>query len=161
MRKTFFLTLILLVTAFAVAQQQAAPQGPPAATSPDQTQSQPATTPDQAATPSAPAAAGDVIEGCLGGSNPNFTVTDKSGTAYQLKIPEGADVSVLGQHIGEPVQVQGSVDNTTANSGAQPGSVSGSESRSDASAHSIKVSHIRRGTGTCPAGASKEKQQPK
>ena len=29
------------------------------------------------------------IEGCLGGSAGNFTLTDKSGMSYQLQLPQG------------------------------------------------------------------------
>jgi hypothetical protein len=147
----FTFTLILLVAAFAVAQQDTKPPRAPAGDRQTQTQSQPGTTPGQAATPGMPASTGDIIEGCLGGSNPNYTVTDKAGTTYQLQIPEGADASSLAKHIGESVQVQGSVDN----SGSTPGS--GAASSSSAGAHSIRVSRIGRGTSNCPGSSSTPK----
>src|SRR5579864_316827 len=33
------------------------------------------------------AASKPITEGCLGGSAPNFTITDKSGTTYKLNLP--------------------------------------------------------------------------
>jgi hypothetical protein len=76
-----------------------------------------------------------VTEGCLGGSNPNFTITDKAGTTYKLNIPPSADTSKLGAHVGEPVAVAGNVNTGKA---GDP---------------SIDVQGIGRGTGTCPGGS--------
>lgn len=98
--------------------------------------------PDSAQTPGSvqgQAANATVTEGCLGGSNPNFTITDKAGTTYKLNIPAGADVSPLNSHIGESVQVMGQVNNGGA------GKTS-----------SIDASRIGRGTGNCQAGSSKQ-----
>jgi hypothetical protein len=151
MRTIFTVILVLLVATFAVAQQDTNPSSVPGSqsqqpgTMPGQTQSQrPGTMPDQAAPPSMSAAAGDVIEGCLGGSSPNYTVTDKAGTTYQLQIPQNADASVLAKHIGESVQVKGTLDQPSATPGAS-------------SAHSIRVAQIGKGTGTCPAGSNSAK----
>ena len=81
-----------------------------------------------------------ITEGCLGGTNPNFTITDKAGTTYKLNIPPGADASVLTPHVGESVQVMGPVTN---GGGATKAS-------------SIDVSKIGRGTGNCPGNNSKQ-----
>ncbi len=78
-----------------------------------------------------------VTQGCLGGSNPNFTITDQSGTTYKLNIPPTADTSKLGQHVGESVQVAGNVKNAGNPSNA-----------------TIDVQGIGRGTGKCPASGS-------
>ena len=152
MRSTFVLTLVLLFAAFAVAQQQpTAPSDPgqsqaqnPNAPSPNQAPN--AQSPDrdqqrnlpQSDAPMPPAAAqGDTIEGCLGGTNPNFTVTDKDGTEYALVVPQGTDASVLSKHVGEPVQVQGAVD--SAGLSAPVGG------------HSIRVARIGKGSANCSA----------
>ena len=148
MRSTLVITLILLVAAFAVAQEPTSPSAP--GQSPTQTQNP--TMPDQARTPAPPAAAGDVIEGCLGGSHPNYTVTDKSGTAYQLQIPEGADASVLAKHIGESVAVQGTVDSAGTSSKAD--STAGAAA---AGAHTIKVVRIGKGSSSCPGSGNATK----
>lgn len=143
MRSTLVLTLILLFAAFAVAQEPAAPSAPGQSPSQAQNPNQQAR-PNlpQSDAPAPPAAAGDIIEGCLGGSNPKFNVTDKAGTKYELVIPQGADASVLGKHVGESVQVQGAVDSAdTSNSGAA----------APVGGHFIRVSRIGKGTGTCSA----------
>jgi hypothetical protein len=82
-----------------------------------------------------------VTEGCLGGSSPNYTITDASGTTYKLNIPPGTDASKLAAHVGESVNVAGN-----ANSGSTP---------------SIDVRGIGKGTGTCPPGAPSSAQPPK
>lgn len=79
-----------------------------------------------------------ITQGCLGGSNPNYTITDTAGTTYRLNIPPGADASSLQAHIGEPVAVLGPV-----NKGA-----------SSANPASIDVNKIGRGTGDCPSAPS-------
>jgi len=89
------------------------------------------------------AANAPITEGCLGGSNPNFTITDKAGTTYKLNIPPGADASVLTPHVGESVQVMGQVSN-----GGGAGKAS-----------SIDVSKIGRGTMNCQASNSKQPKQ--
>ena len=101
----------------------------------------------------APAADSTITEGCLGGSSPNFTITDKNGTTYKLDIPKEADTTPLNKHIGESVQVMGAVNNpsgsnsaTPATGSAAPGSSTGAAAASQAS---IQVTRIGRGTGTC------------
>ena len=89
------------------------------------------------------AANAPITEGCLGGSNPNFTITDQAGTTYKLNIPQGADVSVLTPHVGESVQVMGQVTN-----GGGAGKAS-----------AIDVTRIGRGQGGCPADKSKQPKQ--
>ena|SRR5437762_3578558 len=54
------------------------------------------------------------IEGCLQGSDGNYTLTDKSGTTYQLQ----GDTSKLSAHVGHEVQITGST--TSASSATSP-----------------------------------------
>jgi len=85
---------------------------------------------------------GPITEGCLGGSGPNYTIKDKTGTAYKLNMPPNADTSRLAPHVGESVRVQGDVKDTgTPNA-------------------SIDVHAIGRGTGTCPGSGSRDEQPP-
>lgn len=143
MRKTLVLgVFVLAMMAWSVAQQPApgsapGPQAPGAMQQqnpsvPDASQSTApgASNPSTAAPGSDPTAAGNapITEGCLGGSAPNYTLTDKSGTTYKLSFPSSANTSPLSSHIGESVQVMGQV-----------------------SANSIDVTKIGKGTGTCPA----------
>ncbi|HVP65547.1 MAG TPA: hypothetical protein VMT82_11675, partial [candidate division Zixibacteria bacterium] len=76
-----------------------------------------------------------VTEGCLGGTNPNFTITDASGKTYKLNIPAGADASVLSSHVGESVQVAGDVKQA-GNTG------------------SIDVTRVGRGTSKCSGSSA-------
>lgn len=70
------------------------------------------------ASSSAPGAStgGNVVEGCLGGTAPNFTVTSTEGTVYKLDIPANADTAAIAAHIGEGVQVSGAVNNASGGS---------------------------------------------
>ncbi len=54
------------------------------------------------------------VEGCLQGSDGNYTLTDKSGTTYQLQ----GDTSKLSAHVGHEVQITGST--TSASSATSP-----------------------------------------
>jgi hypothetical protein len=182
MKKIIVLAMFLLVsTAWAVAQQQdPASPGAPAgqATSPSGQQTSPAPgstgqttpgmppsgsqqTPGQAAPPSSdPGSSGAmgniaVTEGCLGGTAPNFTITDKAGTSYKLNIPAGTDTTVLTKHIGESVQVAGPV-----NGAGSSATASSSGASSSSGGASIDAKKIGRGTGTCPGGANKNAPVP-
>lgn len=133
----FFAAIMLSALVWAGAQQ---PNGMPAqsgaqATSPSGAPGQsPSAMPGAAgqtgpdATPQAGGAAmnGQVTEGCLGGSNPNFTLTDASGKSFKLNLPQGADGTKLTPHVGESVQVMGNV-----------------------SGSSIDVTKVGRGTSKC------------
>jgi hypothetical protein len=127
MRKVLVTTVFVLATlAWAAAQQ---PANPPNRTAPPPG--------SQGQAMDAP-----VTEGCLGGSNPNFTLTDKAGTTYKLNIPPSADTTKLGQHVGESVAVAGNVNSAK---GGDP---------------SIDVQGIGRGSGTC-AGSKGAQPPPK
>jgi len=152
MKKTFAITLFMLATlAWAMAQQPGSMPGQnsgqvtsPSSQTPAESAGQSTSPASQApdAAPQAPGASTSptsgatpkVTEGCLGGSNPNYTVTDASGTTYKLNIPPNADTSKLAAHVGESVDVAGNVNGMGAGS-------------------SINVQGIGKGTGTCPAGA--------
>jgi len=120
MKKMLAITLFLLTTlAWAAAQQPSNPPDRSGGQAPSQD----------------PAVNAPVTEGCLGGSDQNFTLTDKAGTTYKLNMPPTADTSKLGQHVGEPVAVAGNVNGKAGNA-------------------SIDVQGIGRGTGTCPGSKS-------
>jgi uncharacterized protein YdeI (BOF family) len=152
MRQMLVLIMFMLATLIWAAAQQ--PGGMPGhsagqATSPSsqvpdasqQRPSAPGSADQNADQAGAQAANAPITEGCLGGSNPNFTITDNAGTTYKLNIPPGADASSLTPHVGESVQVEGAVERT-----AKP--------------PSIDVSRIGRGTGKCPASGSSGTQAP-
>jgi Protein of unknown function (DUF5818) len=54
------------------------------------------------------------VQGCLQGSDGNYTLTDKSGTTYQLQ----GDTKKLSAHVGHEVQITGSSSGTGATSSA-------------------------------------------
>ena len=148
MKKILVITLFMLATvAWAAAQQAGGSMGQsggqatvPGSQAPGASQSQPRTPGSADQGGSADPANAPITEGCLGGSAPNFTITDKAGTTYKLNIPSGASTTALSQHMGESVQVQGEV-----NSGKTP---------------SIDARRIGKGTGTCPGGGSTGAQAP-
>jgi len=120
-------------------QTQSSPSAPAAPGSSAQAPSQPGSQSQaQGQLPNAP-----ITEGCLGGSDAAYTLTDKAGTSYKLNFPATANVSVLASHVGESVKVMGDV---------QDGGKAGQSS--------INVSRIARGQGTCPGGASAKPQTP-
>lgn len=122
MKKTLAVTLFMLATlAWAAAQQPS---------SADQAGSQ-------------GQASNAVTQGCLGGSAPNYTITDTAGTTYKLNIPPNADTSKLASHLGESVQVAGDVKDTGKAGNA-----------------SIDVQGVGPGTSKCPASGSKSTQSP-
>jgi len=133
LKKILAVTLFMLAAfAWAAAQQPMTQE--PSAPSQSPTQSGRQTAPQDQTQPDQTTSA-TVTEGCLGGSNPNFTLTDKAGTTYKLNIPANADTSKLAAHVGESVAVAGNV-NGTGNSST------------------IDVRGIGRGTGTCPGSKS-------
>ena len=88
-----------------------------------------------------PAASGQSVEGCLGGSAGSFTVMDKAGTTYMLQLPQGADTAKLGQHIGEEVRVTGTMSDA--------GSASAASATKAAAQPTINVSKMDKIGDTC------------
>ena len=151
MKNILLMTLFMLATlAWAAAQQfDSAPErnsgqaASPSSEAPGATQTQPSTPDGANQAGGGQASNAPVTEGCLGGSAPNFTITDKTGTSYRLNMPPNADTSKLASHVGESVQVQGDVKGAD-----KPGNAS------------IDVQGIGRGTGNCPASGSKDTEPP-
>ena len=57
----------------------------------------------------------NTVEGCLQGSNGNYTLTDSAGTTYQL----AGDTSKLTEHVGHEVEIKGSTSpSSSASAGA-------------------------------------------
>src|SRR5438874_13798647 len=153
MKNILVMSLFMLATlAWAAAQQpdsaserNSGQTTSPSSQAPDATQTQPSTagSADQAGSQAQESNA-SVTVGCLGGSAPNYTLTDKSGTAYKLNMPANADISKLASHVGESVQVKGDVKDVD-----KPGNAS------------IDVQAIGRGTGNCPSGSRDAQPPPK
>ena len=54
------------------------------------------------------------VQGCLQGSSGNFTLTDKSGTTYQL----AGDTSKLTEHVGHEVKIKGTTSASSSAAGS-------------------------------------------
>ena len=80
------------------------------------------------------------VEGCLSGSNGNFTLTDKNGMSYQLT----GDTAKLSEHVGHEVKVTG----MTGSSGAGAETASGSAG----AGQSLQVSSLKHVSKTCKSG---------
>ena len=57
------------------------------------------------------------VQGCLQGSNGNFTLTDSAGTTYQIQ----GDTSKLTEHVGHEVRITGTTSTSSSASGSTPG----------------------------------------
>jgi uncharacterized protein YdeI (BOF family) len=96
MPKTILLALVILCSA-AWMQAQNTPSAQDPQTSP---------TAGQQGT----AASHTSVQGCLQGSDGNFTLTDSSGTTYMLQ----GDAAKLNKHVGHEVQITGSTSSSSS-----------------------------------------------
>jgi hypothetical protein len=155
MRHLLFLAVLLLGTSWAVAQNQS--QTSPSTTSPSATQTSPSsnagqTSPDDMGSQTgsdhqmSPTSSGDTsVQGCLSGSDGNYTLTDKSGTSYRLT----GDTAKLSEHIGHEVKITGS----TASSSAATGNGSGTDSMGGSpGSKQLQVSSVKHIAKTCQSG---------
>ena len=84
------------------------------------------------------------VEGCLSGSDGNFTLMAKDGTSYQLT----GDTATLSEHVGHEVKVTGmsssggSGSSASANGGASAGG----------SGQTLQVSSVKHVSKTCKSG---------
>jgi hypothetical protein len=92
------------------------------------------------------AAGQTTVDGCLQGSNGNYTLTDKSGTTYQLQ----GDTSKLSDHVGHEVRLTGTSSGSSATSSSMSGQASGPQ-QPTLTVHSMK--HISK---TCQSAPSKQ-----
>ena len=81
------------------------------------------------------------VEGCLSGSNGNFTLTDKNGMSYQLT----GDAAKLSEHVGHEVKVTG----TSSGSGAAGGE---NTSTGAGGSQTLQVSSVKHVSKTCKSG---------
>jgi Protein of unknown function (DUF5818) len=91
MSKTLMLALALLLSAAWLQAQEQYPQAGSSQTG-------------------ATASGQTTVQGCLQGSDENYTLTDKSGTTYQLQ----GDTSKLSAHVGHEVQITGTTSGASA-----------------------------------------------
>lgn len=83
------------------------------------------------------------VEGCLQGSNGSYTITDSTGTTYQLTGETGK----LSKHVGHEVEITGS---TSGSSAANSGNTMSSGSQ-----NSLKVQKVKMVSSSCSNSMSK------
>ena len=84
------------------------------------------------------------VEGCLSGSNGNFTITDKNGTSYQLT----GDSAKLSEHVGHEVKVTG----TSGSAGT--GASGSTESSAGGTGQTLQVTSVKHISKTCKSGGT-------
>ena len=126
MQKSLMLALILLMsTAWATAQEY----------------------PQSGASQTGTAASGQTtVQGCLQGSNGNFTLTADSGMTYQLQ----GDTSKLDKHVGHEVQITGtpSADGKSS-SATNPNAGTSTEPQPSPSQQTVTVDTVKHVSKSC------------
>ena len=120
-----FVSVLLLGLSWAVAQ--------------DNTSSSPSSSASSGQTSHTSSSGQMTVEGCLSGSNGNFTLTDKNGMSYQLT----GDTAKLSEHVGHEIKVTGTSGSSTG-AESSTGAASGT-----ASAQSLQVSSVKHISKTC------------
>jgi hypothetical protein len=93
------------------------------------------------------------IRGCLNSSGGGYTLTDASGTTYQLQ----GDTSKLSSHVNNEVEIKGSASGasgagaagSTSPSAGSSASTGASSAGSAAGAQMFNVTKVKKVSGTC------------
>jgi hypothetical protein len=88
------------------------------------------------------------VEGCLSGSNGNFTLTDKNGTSYQLS----GDTAKLTEHVGHEVKVTGT--SGSAGAGASGSTEPSGTAGSAGAGQTLEVTSVKHVAKSCKSGGS-------
>jgi Protein of unknown function (DUF5818) len=83
------------------------------------------------------------VQGCLSGTDGNYTLTDKNGNTYKLT----SDSAKLSEHVGHEIQVTGSASGGSTASGSSSDSMS-----SGAGSQTIQVTSVKHIAKTCKSG---------
>jgi hypothetical protein len=101
------------------------------------------------------------LRGCLSSSGGGYTLTDASGTQYQLS----GDTSKLSQHVNNEVEVKGSTSgssgygNGSAGASTSSGSAAGSQSAAGSTGpgsagQMFNVTKVKKVSGSCNTGGT-------
>lgn len=150
MTKTILLTFTLLTcSAWMVAQSTpSSSQSPDTSTTPSSSAGQ--STGSQAGSAESQSSGSETtIRGCLNSSGGSYTLTDASGTTYQLQ----GDSSKLSSHVNNEVEIKGTASG--ASGAGAPGTTSPSAGSSASSTSSaagsqmFTVTKVKKVSGTC------------
>src|ERR1700758_854202 len=119
MRQLLALSVLLLGVTWAAAQNY------PSQTSPSQT------TPSHKSSNSGGQTS---VQGCLSGSDGNYTLTDKNGTTYQLM----GDTSKLSEHVGHEVKITGTAAASSSGAASESGAA-----HAGAASQTLQVSSVK------------------
>jgi hypothetical protein len=97
-------------------------------------------------TQSSPDANNMTVQGCLSGSDGNYSLLDKSGNTYQLT----GDTSKLQAHVGHTIQVTGT-STSSGSSASTTGKPVGSMSTSADTHPSLSVTSFKHVSTSCDA----------
>jgi hypothetical protein len=122
MKKAVMLAAVLLLSAAWLQAQQQDPQGSGSETT---------------------------VQGCLQGSSGNFTLTDKSGTTYQL----AGDTSKLTEHVGHEVQIKGMTSPSAPSAAGSSSSNPSGSSAAGGSQPNLTVKEVKHVSKTCTSSA--------
>jgi hypothetical protein len=88
------------------------------------------------------------VEGCLSGSDGNFTLTDKNGMSYQLT----GDTAKLAEHVGHDVKITGTSGpaGAGASGSAEPSGTAGSAG----AGQTLQVTSVKHVSKSCKSGGS-------
>jgi hypothetical protein len=137
------LAVLLLSVVWASAQTTTTTPAETAPSSGQSSTTSPSTSGDSSM--SQTSANGDWIQGCLNGSDGNYTLTDQSGNSYRLT----GDTAKLSEHIGHEVKVSGTKSSATATGASEGNASSSSMGQTGGSQQTIQVSSVKHVSKTC------------
>jgi Protein of unknown function (DUF5818) len=141
MPKTLMLAAVLLLSAAWLQAQQ----DPNAGSSPSS--SSPSSSSQSDMSKGSSDTGGQSVEGCLQGSNGNFTLTDNAGTTYTL----AGDTSKLTEHVGHEVRIKGSTSGAGAGAGAGASAGAGAAG----GGQTLTVESVKHVAKTCKSAGGK------
>ena len=152
MTRKILLTITLLgCTAWMVAQSTPSSSDPSSSQTPSSSAGQSSAGQSSASDSSGMNGSETTLQGCLAGSAGSFTLTDASGTQYQLQ----GDTSKLSAHVNSEVEVKGSASSGSASSpSSAPGTAasSGASGAGSAGAKTFNVTKVKKISSSCSTG---------
>ena len=91
------------------------------------------------------------VQGCLQGSDGNYTLTDNSGTTYQLQ----GDTSKLSAHVGHEVEITGTTSGASAASPSAGTNPTTGTPTAGAQQSTLTVQNMKHISKTCKSASPK------